>query len=227
MSLKQGPGTPTKDPVMLEILEDLRNDKPGAKERFCEYLIEDTKRTGTVYSRTCFTSLGIEEPQAYRDAVDEYIKQKSIEYAEEQKAKKSRRNKLLLVIGLIIISLICAYIFTASAHSGRTDAYGGHWNRSTGTYHYHSGGVVSKSYNTGPAPNDRYDDGYNAGHFNGHKEGWLAGYESGRKNGYELGRKDGYKAGTEYKSPHDIALMIYSPISIIAILALCIKAFKK
>jgi len=34
------------------------------------------------------------------------------------------------------------------AHSGRTDAYGGHYNHSTGTYHYHSGSY-SGEY-TGP-----------------------------------------------------------------------------
>lgn len=28
------------------------------------------------------------------------------------------------------------------AHSGRTDAYGGHFNHSTGTYHYHSGPIL-------------------------------------------------------------------------------------
>ncbi len=34
------------------------------------------------------------------------------------------------------------------AHSGRTDAYGGHYNHSTGTYHYHSGSYYGEY--TGP-----------------------------------------------------------------------------
>lgn len=247
MSLKQGPGTPIKDPVKLEILEDLRNNKPGAKERLYEYLIEDTKRTGTLYTPSYFKSLGIEESQAYRDAVDEYLKQKAIEYAEEQKAKKARRNKLLLVVGLIIIGLICAYIFTASAHSGRTDASGGHRDNQNasglGSYHYHCGGYPAHLHTNGVCPykskrvslspsyittyNDRYDEGYDEGYDDGYDEGYDDGKEIGHKIGYDTGHKKGYKEGDDYKSPHDIALMIYSPISIIAILALCIKAFKK
>lgn len=53
------------------------------------------------------------------------------------------KYNLLIVIALIICS---AFVIQAYAHSGRTDAYGGHWDRSTGTYHYHSGGY-SKSNN--------------------------------------------------------------------------------
>ena len=41
------------------------------------------------------------------------------------------------------ISLILFYIITCMntvyAHSGRTDANGGHFNRKTGSYHYHHG----------------------------------------------------------------------------------------
>lgn len=41
----------------------------------------------------------------------------------------------------IIIVFLCALVFSAaaSAHSGRTDSQGGHYNRSTGEYHYHHG----------------------------------------------------------------------------------------
>ena len=42
--------------------------------------------------------------------------------------------KSFLTILLLLISLI------ASSHSGRTDSSGGHYNRSTGDYHYHSSG---------------------------------------------------------------------------------------
>lgn len=38
-----------------------------------------------------------------------------------------------------IVFSISATILTAYAHSGRTDANGGHYNRSTGEYHYHHG----------------------------------------------------------------------------------------
>lgn len=45
------------------------------------------------------------------------------------------KKKVVLII-FVIIALIkpCSL-----AHSGRTDGYGGHYNRSTGTYHYHTG----------------------------------------------------------------------------------------
>jgi len=43
--------------------------------------------------------------------------------------------KSFLTILLLSISLI------ASSHSGRTDSSGGHYNRSTGDYHYHNYGI--------------------------------------------------------------------------------------
>lgn len=54
--------------------------------------------------------------------------------------------KKVIPIFVIIISL-----FTVSyAHSGRTDGYGGHYNRSTGTYHYHSGEYAYTGEYTAP-----------------------------------------------------------------------------
>lgn len=49
-----------------------------------------------------------------------------------------------------IISLLIIFIglFTISfAHSGRTDSSGGHYNRSTGEYHYHHGYSAHQHYN--------------------------------------------------------------------------------
>lgn len=46
-------------------------------------------------------------------------------------------HKATLVLVALIISL--------SAHSGRTDANGGHYNRKTGGYHYHNGGTKSST----------------------------------------------------------------------------------
>jgi len=43
--------------------------------------------------------------------------------------------KSFLVLSLFSISLI------VSSHSGRTDSSGGHYNRSTGDYHYHNYGI--------------------------------------------------------------------------------------
>ena len=47
-----------------------------------------------------------------------------------------------LLLFLILITLL---IVSASAHSGRTDANGGHWDRKNGTYHYHSGPHAGQS----------------------------------------------------------------------------------
>lgn len=41
-----------------------------------------------------------------------------------------------LILALI---LVLAFAFPVFAHPGRTDANGGHWNKSTGEYHYHHG----------------------------------------------------------------------------------------
>ena len=54
--------------------------------------------------------------------------------------------KRILTIFLILISF-CSIIY---AHSGRTDKYGGHYNRSEGTYHYHSGQYAGTGEYTKP-----------------------------------------------------------------------------
>ena len=45
-----------------------------------------------------------------------------------------------IFIGLL---LVCG---DAHAHSGRTDRYGGHYNRKTGGYHYHNSGSSGSTY---------------------------------------------------------------------------------
>lgn len=40
---------------------------------------------------------------------------------------------------LVFICLVLSISFVSSAHSGRTDSAGGHYDRSTGEYHYHHG----------------------------------------------------------------------------------------
>lgn len=45
----------------------------------------------------------------------------------------------------ILILSILIYSYTLS-HPGRLDSSGGHWNRKTGTYHYHR--ATSSSYNS-------------------------------------------------------------------------------
>lgn len=64
---------------------------------------------------------------------------------------------------LLITILLLSLTVPAYAHPGRTDANGGHYNRSTGEYHYHHGHPEHQHPN-GVCPYD-FDDrtGYNSG----------------------------------------------------------------
>lgn len=68
-----------------------------------------------------------------------------------------RDEGLKLTKGLI--ALLCAIVLTSvsvSAHSGKTDACGGHWNNGTGGYHYHHG-YPAHSHINGECPYN-FDD---------------------------------------------------------------------
>ena len=54
--------------------------------------------------------------------------------------------KKIILLFLYFISIP----FVIYAHSGRTDGYGGHYNRSEGTYHYHSGQYAGTGEYTKP-----------------------------------------------------------------------------
>lgn len=58
----------------------------------------------------------------------------------------------------MVFILAATYSLTSYAHSGRTDASGGHYNRKTGGYHYHNSGykrptpkIYTPSQNTTPS----------------------------------------------------------------------------
>ena len=53
-------------------------------------------------------------------------------------------KKLKIICFLVICSLLLTVF--ASAHSGRTDSRGGHYDRSTGKYHYHHGYSAHNHY---------------------------------------------------------------------------------
>ena len=40
---------------------------------------------------------------------------------------------------IVMVAVLLAFCLTSYAHSGKTDSNGGHYNRSTGEYHYHHG----------------------------------------------------------------------------------------
>lgn len=69
-----------------------------------------------------------------------------------------KRISVLLITILLLLLTVPAY-----AHPGKTDANGGHYNRSTGEYHYHHGHPAHQHPN-GVCPYD-FDDrtGYNSG----------------------------------------------------------------
>lgn len=54
---------------------------------------------------------------------------------------------------LLLCAMLLAAPVIALAHSGRTDANGGHYNRKTGEYHYHNGGT-KKHAPTMPSPSE-------------------------------------------------------------------------
>ena len=57
-------------------------------------------------------------------------------------------RKLKKALPAIVSAILCVTMvlgITASAHPGRTDSNGGHYDRSTGTYHTHNGGGSSSS----------------------------------------------------------------------------------
>ena len=58
---------------------------------------------------------------------------------------KKHGFKALVILAILLFSAMWAY-----THSGRTDKYGGHYNRKTGTYHYHNSGTVERP--TTPKP---------------------------------------------------------------------------
>ena len=67
---------------------------------------------------------------------------------------RSRTGKVLFCcIGIAIVALML--LFDGSgvfSHSGRTDSSGGHYNRKTGTYHYHGTPKSSTSTYSRPTP---------------------------------------------------------------------------
>ena len=115
-------------------------------------------------------------------------------------------------IFLTIFSLVVLFSF-ASAHPGDTDGEGGHYNLSTGKYHYHHGypehqhpGGICPYRGDLIAPNtvamtydyeDDYDIGYNDGYDDGYEESYEENYEQGYLDGYDEGYFGGYEEGYE------------------------------
>lgn len=117
------------------------------------------------------------------------------------------------------VTTICAVAFLlapASAHTGRTDGNGGHWNRATGEYHYHHGqpahqhydidgdGVVDCPYdfddqtgrNSGTSTGSAGSSGGSTGNSEAEREKWYQnGIEDGESRGYSKGYNEGHEEG--------------------------------
>lgn len=60
--------------------------------------------------------------------------------------------KKFTMFGALFLSFTLCLSSVAFAHPGRTDAYGGHYDRKTGLYHYHNSGTVSAPKTTTTTP---------------------------------------------------------------------------
>lgn len=104
------------------------------------------------------------------------------------------------VFAAIVIVTVCLCLPT-SAHSGRTDGKGGHYDRSTGEYHYHHG-YPAHQHKNGVCPYD-FDDqtDYNSNYAGGDS------YSS--TNNHNEHKKDGWIYKPD-KSILDYAKMIFA-----------------
>ena len=59
-----------------------------------------------------------------------------------------RKFKVFFCLFIAVLMIVSA-MTPVFAHSGRTDSNGGHWDHSTGTYHYHSGSSSNSSNSSG------------------------------------------------------------------------------
>ena len=90
-----------------------------------------------------------------------------------------------VIIAVISVFVICSSAF---AHSGRTDENGGHYDYSTGEYHYHNGG--SEKYYAEDSESSEKEEYYGEGYEDGKnadiEEGYLKGYEAGNAAGVNI-----------------------------------------
>ena len=115
-------------------------------------------------------------------------------------------RKLFFVLSLFVVASL---ITPAFAHSGRTDWQGGHWDRSSGEYHFHHGYGPHNHYDMDgdgdidcpyefdsriigvTSTSEAYDRGYAVGKEKGYDIGYDEGFEYGNERGYKKGFEDG------------------------------------
>ena len=67
------------------------------------------------------------------------------------------RTQFKILTILCLVGLLFALSITSSAHSGKTDGNGGHYNNDTGEYHYHHG-YPAHQHTNGECPYDFKDN---------------------------------------------------------------------
>lgn len=112
----------------------------------------------------------------------------------------------------VLFCLMLLFV-SASAHAGRTDAAGGHWDRANGTYHYHHG-YPAHQHTNGICPYD-YNDltGSNSGSSNSSSTVSSVSYENepgdygpDAETDFETKRDahiSGFESGVEYSHNRD------------------------
>ena len=158
------------------------------------------------------------------------------------------KNKKRLLIGITLLAICLVGMLNVFAHSGRTDANGGHRDNNNksglGGYHYHCGGYPAHSHAGGVCPyktkvsssisssstSNKYDEGYDDGYDEGYDKGYDEGYDKGYDVGFDEGKKTGHAIGlrdgrNEKQDQINKILWISIPLIGVIILLLCYKAF--
>lgn len=96
-----------------------------------------------------------------------------------------RKNTLLKIIAVCVVVCFLLTPCLALAHSGRTDSNGGHYDRSTGEYHYHHG--YPPHQHPGGVCEYEYDDrtGSTSGSSSSNSLSSNPGYEEAKKRAEE------------------------------------------
>ena len=135
---------------------------------------------------------------------------------------------------ILLSLLVCVALFAfASAHPGRTDSSGGHYDRSTGEYHYHHG-YPAHQHTNGVCPYD-YDDktGQNSGSSSSSvssnsssdyvsKEAVANAYKKAKEN-YDEGYSVGYSAATAKYRKQLICIAIAAGLALLLIRSLVLR----
>lgn len=127
-------------------------------------------------------------------------------------------KKILSLILILLLSILSA--FTVLAHPGKTDSNGGHYNRSTGEYHYHHG-YPEHQHPNGECPYD-FDDktGSNSSSDNKSNDNYNYNYSaySTTKSTYQSNSDSLSKASTKKESNMNYILLVFTFLIIALIL---------